>query len=62
VAAALARVRADVHHPAVCADALERAAELLDGSAPPPSPADDAARYLRDAARILRREHALFER
>jgi hypothetical protein len=31
-------------------------------SAPAPSQADDAARYLRDAARILRREHALFER
>ncbi len=62
VAAALARVRADVHHPADCAEALERAAERLDGSASPPSPAADAARYLRDAARILRREHALFER
>lgn len=62
MATALARVRADLHHPAVCSEALERAAELLDGSAPPPAPAHDAARYVRDAARILRREHALFER
>jgi uncharacterized membrane protein YccC len=61
VAAALARVRADGHDPAVCADALERAAELLDASAPAPPSADDATRCLRDAARILRREHALLD-
>lgn len=62
VAAALEVIRSDVHHPADCAEALERAAGHLERSAPARAPEEDAARYLRDAARILRREHALFER
>lgn len=61
VAEALERLPDDLHHPVECAAGLERAAGLLAGSAAAPSPAGDAVRYLRDAARILRREHALFE-
>lgn len=62
VAEALERLPDDVHRPAECAAGLERAAGLLAGAAASPSPAGDAVRYLRDAARIFRREHALFER
>jgi hypothetical protein len=61
VAAALTTAGAGIHQPDACADALERAAASLEESARPRSPGEDAAGHLRDAARILRRERALFE-
>jgi uncharacterized membrane protein YccC len=57
VATALERLGDAIHDPSACAAELERAAGSLAGSAPA-SPAGDAARYLRDAARILRRQDA----
>jgi fusaric acid resistance family protein len=62
VAAVLERLRDDLFDPFTCAEELERTARSLADSATATSPAAAAARHLRDAARIVRREHALLGR